>query len=75
MSEQQEIGLGVEDLMNALRIINTATERGAFKANELSFVGQVYDKFTTFVRAAQEEAKVEESKESVQKTQDKKSAE
>jgi len=57
MSEQPEIGLGVEDLMNALRVINTATERGVFKANELSFVGQVYDKFSTFVRAAQEEAK------------------
>ena len=54
MSEQPEIGLGVEDLMNALRVINTATERGVFKANELSFVGQVYDKFSTFVRAAQE---------------------
>jgi hypothetical protein len=61
MSEQQEIGLGVEDLMNALRIINTATERGAFKANELSFVGQVYDKFSTFVRAAQEEAKAQQT--------------
>ena len=62
MSEQQEIGLGVEDLTNALRIINTATERGAFKANELSFVGQVYDKFATFVRAAQEEAKAQQTK-------------
>jgi hypothetical protein len=75
MSEQPEIGLGVEDLMNALRVINTATERGAFKANELSFVGQVYDKFSTFVKAAQQEAKVEESKESIQKPQEKKSAE
>jgi hypothetical protein len=57
MSEQSDVGLSVDDLMNALRVINTATERGAFKANELSFVGQVYDKFSTFVRAAQEEAK------------------
>lgn len=62
MSEQPEIGLGVEDLMNALRVINTATERGVFKANELSFVGQVYDKFSTFVRAAQEEAKSQQPK-------------
>ena len=57
MSEQSDVCLSVDDLMNALRVINTATERGAFKANELSFVGQVYDKFSTFVRAAQEEAK------------------
>jgi hypothetical protein len=60
MSEQQEVGLSVEDLMNALRVINTATERGAFKANELSTVGMVYDKFSTFVRAAQEEAKAQQ---------------
>ena len=60
MSEQPDVGLSVEDLMNALRVINTATERGAFKANELSTVGQVYDKFATFVRAAQEEAKAQQ---------------
>lgn len=47
--------LEVDDLLNVLKIINTATERGAFKANELSFVGQTYDKFATFVRAAQAE--------------------
>lgn len=56
MTEQVEPGLGVDDLMNALRVINTATERGAFKANELTFVGQVYDKFMVFVKAAQAEA-------------------
>jgi len=60
MSEQPDVGLSVDDLMNALRVINTATERGAFKANELSLVGQVYDKFATFVRAAQEEAKAQQ---------------
>ena len=61
MSEQPDVGLSVDDLMNALRVINTATERGAFKANELSLVGQVYDKFATFVKAAQEEAKTQQS--------------
>lgn len=47
--------LEVDDLINVLKIINTATERGVFKANELSFVGRTYDKFATFVRAAQAE--------------------
>ena len=60
MSEKPDVGISVDDLMNALRVINTATERGAFKANELSLVGQVYDKFATFVRAAQEEAKAQQ---------------
>lgn len=63
MTDQVDEGLSVDDLMNALRIINTATERGAFKANELSFVGKVYDKFSTFVRAAQAEAKVAKDEE------------
>lgn len=60
MSNDQDVGLDVQDLVNVLKIINTTTERGAFKANELSFVGQVYDKFAKFVRAAQEEAKSQE---------------
>ena len=49
--------LEVDDLVNVLKIVSTATERGAFKANELSFVGQTYDKFASFVQAAQAEQK------------------
>ncbi len=54
--------LSIDDLMNVLRIINTATERNAFKANELSFVGNVYDKYSRFIRAAQQEADATETK-------------
>lgn len=54
--------LTTDDLLNVLRIINTATERNAFKANELSFVGSVYDKYTRFIRAAQQEAEITEAK-------------
>jgi hypothetical protein len=49
--------------MNVLRVINTSTERGAFKANELSFVGNVYDKFARFIKQAQESESVTESDE------------
>ena len=62
MSEQED-GLSVDDLMNVLRVINTSTERGAFKANELSFVGNVYDKFARFTKQAQESESVTESDE------------
>lgn len=55
MAEEQDLELGVDDLMNALRIFNSATERGAFKASELSFVGRTYDKFSNFVKVAQEQ--------------------
>ena len=54
--------LSIDDLMNVLRIINTATERNAFKANELSFVGNVYDKYSRFIRAAQQETDATETK-------------
>lgn len=62
MSEQED-GLSVDDLMNVLRVINTSTERGAFKANELSFVGNVYDKFARFIKQAQESESATESNE------------
>lgn len=52
---EKEIELSVEDLVDALRIFNSATERGTFKASELSFVGKTYDKFSAFVKAAQEQ--------------------
>lgn len=62
MSEQ-ESGISIEDLMNVLRIINTSTERGAFKANELSFVGNVYDKFARFIKQTQETESAPETNE------------
>ena len=62
MSEQED-GLSVDDLMNVLRVINTSTERGAFKANELSFVGNVYDKFARFIKQAQAAESAPESNE------------
>lgn len=51
MSEES-INLSIEDLSNVLRAISVASERGAFKANELSFVGIVYDRISRFVDAA-----------------------
>lgn len=43
----------LEDLANVLRIINIASERGAFKAAELSTIGVVYDRIAKFLNAAQ----------------------
>lgn len=39
------------DLQNALRIIDIAAERGAFKGSELSSVGSVRDKISVFLDA------------------------
>jgi hypothetical protein len=43
--------INLVDLQNVLRIIDAAAERGAFKGNELSVVGQVRDKVATFLEA------------------------
>lgn len=49
----QNPSITIEDLVNVLRIINVASERGAFKAPELSSVGVVHDRIAAFVNAAQ----------------------
>jgi hypothetical protein len=43
------------DLQNALRIIDAAAERGAFKGNELTSVGAVRDKLDLFLQATMPE--------------------
>lgn len=51
--------LTLADLASIHNIIDAATQRGAFKANELTAVGTVYDKLSAFLKAtqqAQEEA-------------------
>ena len=51
MSEDkaQEPGLGLNDLVAIVKIIDVASERGAFKGAELSSVGAVRDKVAAFV--------------------------
>jgi len=39
------------DLQNALRVIDVAAERGAFKGAELTSVGSVRDKLAAFLEA------------------------
>lgn len=50
---QQSPSLSLNDLGILANIINLATTRGAFKANELSAVGAAYDKLNIFLTAAQ----------------------
>jgi len=49
---QKPASLGVSDLVQVAQIIQLATSRGAWKAEELSAVGTVYDKLLTFLEAA-----------------------
>ena len=51
--EAPQATLSLNDLGVLANIINLATTRGAFKANELSSVGAAYDKLNFFLTAAQ----------------------
>ena len=53
-------GIGLNELQLLANIVDLATQRGAFRGNELSQVGAVYDRLTSFlgfVAKQQEEAK------------------
>lgn len=54
--------IGLQDLQLLAQIVDLASQRGAFRGNELTQVGTVFDKLTTFLNfvaeqnAANEEA-------------------
>lgn len=55
--------LTLADLKSAVNIIEASTSRGAFRAEELSAVGTVYDKLKAFIANQENVANnVEESK-------------
>jgi hypothetical protein len=51
----EQATIGIVDLQNALKIIDAAAERGAFRGNELTAVGAVRDKFQAFLDALPKE--------------------
>jgi hypothetical protein len=48
-NEFNEVELTVNELKALLSIIEVASSRGTFKANELSSVGKVYDRLAIFL--------------------------
>ena len=58
----QATDLNVADLKNISLIIDLASSRGAFRANEMATVGMVYNKLQSFLaRVAPAETKAEET--------------
>ena len=49
--------LTIADLQTIVNIIDSATQRGAFRANELKVVGSVYEKTTAFLESVSEAEK------------------
>ena len=50
------VQIGIEELATIKTIIETASSRGAFKADELQAVGTVYNKLTAFLEHVLAEA-------------------
>jgi hypothetical protein len=48
--------LTIADLASIHTLIDAACTRGAFKAPEMSRVGEIYDKLTRFLEAASQQA-------------------
>lgn len=48
---QEKTQFTLEDLRNLLQLVEVATSRGAFRAAELSSVGQAYDKASAYVES------------------------
>lgn len=48
-AEQQGVELTINDLKAIQQIIDVASQRGAFRANELSSVGDLYNRLTAFL--------------------------
>jgi hypothetical protein len=50
-AEAAQPDLTIQDLTALRTIIDVASQRGTFKANELASVGQVYNRLDTFLQA------------------------
>jgi hypothetical protein len=53
--------LNLNDLSAMRSLIEVVTQRGAFKANELSAAGQLFDKLNAFLTAAEAQAKANQA--------------
>lgn len=51
----EQVTLSVADLISLRNLIDAACSRGTFKANEMTAVGEVYNKLHTFIEAAQQQ--------------------
>lgn len=61
--------LTLQDLSLAAQVIDVASQRGAFKANELENVGRIYNRITTFLSGVKSAADANAAAPAADKTQ------
>lgn len=47
--EPAKPSLNLADLVNVIQVLNTCSQRGAFRADELSSIGGLYDRLYAFL--------------------------
>jgi len=56
-SPEQRPNITLQDIASVVEILKVVTERGVWKVNELTVVGQLYDRLVTFLEGAGVEVK------------------
>ena len=59
-NNNQSPTISIQDLATIHTLLDVACTRGAFKAEEASKLGEVYDKLTGFLKSVIEQAKIAE---------------
>lgn len=67
--EPQTVGVSLNDIALAVRIIDLAAERGAFKGVDMTAVGTCRDRLAAFVTANAPKAETAEAAEAAQPTE------
>ena len=47
---EEKVQLSLQDLQNVLVIVDTACQRGAFKAPEMKGIGELYERINAYVK-------------------------
>ena len=68
----QPTGIQIGDLQTVLNIIDLASQRGAFKANEMAMVGTTFNKLDGFLKIVEKSQKDANKKPEDQATAEKK---
>jgi len=61
-TQPEQQGITLNDIANVVRIIDVASQRGAFRGPELSQVGTVHDRLMKFLEANQPKPQPEDGK-------------
>lgn len=51
-TESKKPSITLNDIVHCVEVLRVCTDRGVWKANELSAVGNLYDRLTTFLTEA-----------------------